>query len=325
MALITRRAFASAGAAAALTIGGGARAQTYPSRPIRWVLGFGAGGVGDLTARLVAPKLAEGLRGQPIVIENRPSAGGIVAAETVARSEPDGHTLLLVTTTTATAAAMYRTLPYDTMRDFTFIGQLAAFDHVIATATDGPYQDLRSLISAAKARPNSLNLGSIGVGSAQHLSVELFKSIAGIEAAIVTYRSTPELINAITTGEVQAGFETLAPVLPQLGGRLRALAIPSEARFPGLPDVPTTAEAGLPGYLIRSWNGVCGPAGMAQPLVDRLNRELGRVAALPDIRSRLLELGVETMSGTPAALRDLMQEEIARYSRIVTDARIERL
>jgi tripartite-type tricarboxylate transporter receptor subunit TctC len=230
MTLISRRALASAGAVAALTMRS-ARAQSYPSRPIRWVLGFGAGGVGDLTARLVAPKLAEGLRGQPIVIENRPSAGGIVAAETVARSEPDGHTLLLVTTTTATAAAMYRTLPYDTMRDFTFIGQLAAFDHVIATASDGPYKDLAALIAAAKAKPHSLNLGSIGVGSAQHLSVELFKSVAGIEAAVVTYRSTPELINAISTGEVQAGFETLAPVLPQLGGRLRALAIPSAARF----------------------------------------------------------------------------------------------
>jgi tripartite-type tricarboxylate transporter receptor subunit TctC len=324
MSLISRRALASAGAVSVMAMGS-ARAQSYPSRPIRWVLGFGAGGVGDLTARLVAPKLAEGLRGQPIVIENRPSAGGIVAAETVARSEPDGHTLLLVTTTTATAAAMYRTLPYDTIRDFTFIGQLAAFDHVIATASDGPYKDLRALIAAAKAKPNSLNLGSIGVGSAQHLSVELFKSVAGIEAAVVTYRSTPELINAISTGEVQAGFETLAPVLPQLGGRLRALAIPSAARFPGLPDVPTAAEAGLPGYLIRSWNGVCGPAGMAQPLVERLNQELVRVAALPEIRNRLLELGVETAATPPADLRNLMEEEIARYSRIVADARIERL
>jgi tripartite-type tricarboxylate transporter receptor subunit TctC len=324
MTLISRRGLASAGAVAALTMGS-ARAQSYPSRPIRWVLGFGAGGVGDLTARLVAPKLAEGLRGQPIVIENRPSAGGIVAAETVARSEPDGHTLLLVTTTTATAAAMYRTLPYDTMRDFTFIGQLAAFDHVIATASDGPYKDLAALIAAAKAKPHSLNLGSIGVGSAQHLSVELFKSVAGIEATVVTYRSTPELINAISTGEVQAGFETLAPVLPQLGGRLRALAIPSSARFAGLPDIPTAAEAGLPGYLIRSWNGVCGPAGMAPPLVARLNQELVRVAALPEIRARLLELGVETAATPPEELRNLMQEEIARYSRIVTDARIERL
>jgi tripartite-type tricarboxylate transporter receptor subunit TctC len=324
MALITRRALATAGTVAALPMRG-ARAQTYPSRPIRWVLGFGAGGVGDLTARLVAPKLSEGLGGQPVVIENRPSAGGIVAAETVARSEPDGHTLLLVTTTTATAAAMYRTLPYDTMQDFSFVGQLAAFDHVIATASDGPYKDLRSLIAAAKARPNSLNLGSIGVGSAQHLSVELFKSVAQIEAAVVTYRSTPELINAISTGEVQAGFETLAPVLPQIGGRLRALAIPSAARFSGLAAVPTAAEAGLPGYLIRSWNGVCGPAGMAPQVVERLNRELLRVAALPEIRARLLDLGVETAAGPPDGLRTLMGEEISLYSRVVADSGIERL
>ena len=322
MAAIGRRALVAAGAAAASFSIGPAGAQ---SRPIRWVLGFGAGGVGDLTARLVAPRLSEGLGGAPVVIENRPSAGGIVAAEAVARSEPDGTTLLLVTTTTATAAAMYRTLPYDTLRDFTFIGQLAAFDHVIATASDGPYKDLRSLIAAAKAKPNGLNLGSIGVGSAQHLSVELFKSVAGIEAAVVTYRSTPELINAIATGEVQAGFETLAPVLPQLGGRLRALAIPSAARFAGLPDTPTAAEAGLPGYQIRSWNGVCGPAGMPAAQVQRLNRELVRVAALPEIRSRLLELGVDTASGTPEALRELMQAEIARYSRIVAEAGIERL
>jgi tripartite-type tricarboxylate transporter receptor subunit TctC len=324
MALITRRMLGSAGALAVLPLGS-ASAQTFPTRPIRWVLGFGAGGVGDLTARLVAPRLSEGLGGQPMVIENRPSAGGIVAAETVARSAPDGHTLLLVTTTTATAAAMYRTLPYDTMRDFTFIGQLAAFDHIIATASDGPYKDLRSLINAAKARPNSVNLGSIGVGSAQHLSVELFKSVAGIEATVVTYRSTPELVNAISTGEVQAGFETLAPVLPQLGNRLRGLAIPSATRFAGLADVPTAEEAGLPGYRIRSWNGVCGPAGMPQPIVEKLNRELLRVAGLPEIRSRLLELGVDTAAGPPKGLEGLMQEEITRYSQIVQDARIERL
>jgi tripartite-type tricarboxylate transporter receptor subunit TctC len=274
----------------------------------------------------VAPKLSEGLGGQPVVIENRPSAGGIVAAEAVARSEPDGYTLLLVTTTTATAAAMYRTLPFDTVRDFTFIGQLALFGHVIATAGNSPYKDLRSLIAAAKAQPGKLNLGSIGVGSAQHLSVELFKSVAQIEATVVTYRSTPELINAISTGEVQAGFETLAPVMPQLpSGRIRALAIPSPERFPGLPDVPTAEQAGLPGYVIRSWNGICAPAGLPAPIVEKLNRELLRVAALPDVRARMLELGVETVAGPPEELRRLMVEEISRFSRIVADARIERL
>jgi tripartite-type tricarboxylate transporter receptor subunit TctC len=324
MSIISRRGLTAMGAS--VLASRGAVAQSYPSRPIRWVLGFGAGGVGDLTARLVAPKLSEGLGGQPVLIENRPSAGGIVAAEAVARSEPDGHTLLLVTTTTATAAAMYRTLPFDTIRDFTFVGQLALFGHVIATAGNSPYPDLRSLIAAARARPGRLNLGSIGVGSAQHLSVELFKSVAQIEAAVVTYRSTPELMNAIATGEVQAGFETLAPVLPQLPtGRIRALAIPSPERFPGLPEVPTAEEAGLPGYVIRSWNGVCAPAGLPAPVLEKLNRELVRVAALPEIRARLLELGVETVSGPPGALRQLMTEEIERYSRIVTEARIERL
>ncbi|MFC3123456.1 Bug family tripartite tricarboxylate transporter substrate binding protein [Pseudoroseomonas globiformis] len=323
MSMISRRTLAAVGAGA-LTLQNAA-AQSYPSRPIRWILGFGAGGVGDLIARLVAPRISEGLGGQPLVIENRPSAGGIVAAEAVARAEPDGYTLLLVTTTTATAAAMYRALPFDTIRDFTFVGQLAVFEHVIATAADGPYKNLRGLIAAARERPGRINLGSIGVGSAQHLSVELFKSVAGIEATVVNYRSTPELINAIATGEVQAGFETLAPVMPQLGGRLRGLAIPAPVRFSGLPQVPTTAEEGLPDYVIRSWNGICAPAGLPPGIAERLNRELIRVAAMPDVQNRLRELGVEPMSGPPDALRDLMKAEIARYDGIVAKAGIERL
>jgi tripartite-type tricarboxylate transporter receptor subunit TctC len=321
---VTRRALLAAAGAAAIARPGLAQ-PAWPTRPIRWILGFAPGGAGDITARLLGPRLQEAL-GQPVLIENRPSAGGIVAAEAVARAEPDGHTLLLVTSTSPTAAAFYRTLPFDTERDFAPVGMISTFGHALLVAPNAPWRDLAALIAAAKARPGTINLGSIAVGTAQHLSAERFRVVAGIRTETVTYRSTPDLVNAVAAGDVHLAFETLPPVIGQIGpgGRVKALAISSAARFPTLPEIPTAIEAGLPGYVAESWNGIQAPARMPRPAIERLNRELNRILAQPDIRERLLALGLVPQPGTPEALQERLVAEIAVYRRVIEEAGIER-
>ena len=316
-------------AATASIAAGPALAQTagaaWPTRPIRWILGFAPGGAGDITARLMAPRL-QAILGQPVLIENRPSAGGIVAAEAVARSEADGHTLLLVTSTSSTAAAFYKSLPFDTARDFAPVGLISTFGHVLMTAPNAPYRDLTDVIAAARARPGRVNIASIAVGTAQHLSAELFRVMAGIETVTVTYRGTPDLVNAVAAGEVALGFEALPPIVGQLGpgARVRALAISAPGRFAGLPEVPTAEEAGLPGYLAGSWNGVQAPARTPPAVVARLNAAINRVVAEPEIRGRLTEMGLQPSPGTPDALQARLLDDVALWTRVVAEARIER-
>lgn len=299
--------------------------QNWPARPIRWILGFAPGGAGDITARLLGPRLQSAL-GQPVLIENRPSAGGIVAAESVARADPDGHVLLLVTSTSPTAAAFYRTLPFDTERDFAAIGMISTFGHALLVAPNAPWRDLTEVIATAKARPGSVNLGSIAVGTAQHFAAERFKLMAGIRAETITYRSTPDLVNAIAAGDVHLGFETLPPVIGQIGqgGRAKALAISSAMRFPGLPDIPTATEAGLPGYVAESWNGIQAPARTPRSITERLNLALNDLLGQPDIRDRLLALGLVPQPDTPDALQERLTREIAIYRRVMAEAGIER-
>ncbi|MBR0646853.1 Bug family tripartite tricarboxylate transporter substrate binding protein [Plastoroseomonas hellenica] len=310
-------------AALGLVTGAASAQQMWPARPIRWILGFAPGGAGDITARLLAPRL-HNLLGQPVLIENRPSAGGIVAAEAVARAEPDGHILLLVTSTSPTAAAFYRALPFDTERDFAPVGMISTFGHALLAAANAPWRNLAEVIAAAKARPGSVNLGSISVGTAQHFAAERFKLMAGIRAETITYRSTPDLLNAIATGDVHLGFETLPPVIGQIGpgGRVKALAISSEERFPALMDIPTVMEAGLPGYVAESWNGIQAPARTPGAVVQRLNRELNHLLALPDIRDRLLTLGLVPQPSDPRALQERLSRETAIYRRVMEEAGI---
>jgi tripartite-type tricarboxylate transporter receptor subunit TctC len=324
--MITRRhllAAAAAGAAATPPIAARAQPAAWrPNRSIRLVLGFAPGGVGDLTARLVAPKMSEML-GQTIVIDNRPSAGGIVAGEAVARAQPDGHTLLLLTTTNSTASALFKSVPYDVSRDFTPVGRLSLFDHVLLVPADGPHKTVGDLIAAARAKPGAINLGSISVGNAQHLGAELFRIMAGVDMTVVPYRSTPDLVNATATGDVQVASEILAPVLSQVqGGRVRALAMCSAERFPLLPDVPTVAESGLPDYVVGSWNGIAGPKGLPKPVVDRLNEALVAAANAPDVRSKLIELGVKPAPSAPGEFDAFIRSEGERWARVVETAKI---
>ncbi len=299
--------------------------EAWPDRPIRLIVGFGPGGAGDITARLLGPKLTEAL-GKPVVIENRPGAGSIVAAETVARSQPDGHTWLLATNTTATAPALYNRLPFDPMRDFELVSRVSFFDHVIAVTPNLPVRNLAELAAYAHANPGKLNIGSISVGNATHLGAALLRTMLGTpDVTLVTYRSTPELLNATATGEVQVASEILPPALSQItAGRIRAIAIAAPERFSRLPDVPTSAESGLPGYIVRSWNGIAVPARTPRQIVERLNAELRRILALPEIRERLLDIGVNPSATTPEEFRNFFAEEAARWSRVIADAQIEK-
>jgi tripartite-type tricarboxylate transporter receptor subunit TctC len=265
------------------------------------------------------------LLGQPVVIENRPSAGGIVASETVARAAPDGHTLLLVTSTAATAPHLFRQLPYHPIDDFAFVSQIATFPHIIVVAANSPHRNLQDLIAGARANPGRTNLGSVSVGTALHLSLELLRSMGNIPAEIVTYRSTGELLNATATGDVHAAMEVAATTLGQISGnRLRALAVTSPTRVSVLPDVPTAMESGLPDYNVITWNSMAAPRGTPRPIIDRLNAEVHRVMAMQDVRERLLPLAVQPSPGTPEAMRELLVRETALWGRVIEAARIEK-
>jgi tripartite-type tricarboxylate transporter receptor subunit TctC len=301
-----------------------AEAQTYPSRPVRIIIGFGPGGVADIVARTVAPKLGDAL-GQQVVVENRPSAGGIVAAGAVAGAEPDGHTLLLISGGNAVSSSLYKQLNYDPLNDFAMVSTLGFFDLAIVVDPTSPYKSLPELIATAKAKPGTINVGTIGIGSTQHLSAELFKSLAGINVVVVNYRATPAVMLALKGGEVQAAIEFLAPLAGQIkSGGVRALGATNNKRSPLLPDVPTVAESGLAGYEATSWNGIAAPAKTPRPIIDRLNREIMKIVDMPDVKARLLELGVEARGSTPDWLRDYFRSESRKWGEVIEKAGIEK-
>ncbi len=315
----TRRALLGA------TLATPALAQTpLFNRPVRLVIGFAAGGAGDITMRMLAPLMQEEL-GQPIVIDNRPGAGGIVSGEFVARSAPDGHTCYLLTTSNMAAPAFFRTIPFDVVRDFAPAGRMVWYDHVIAVNPALPVANLTELIALARQRAGALNIASIAVGNAQHLGVELFRSMAQAPMTTITYRSSPELINALATGEVQVAGELLAPLLPQVrAGRIRLLAVTAPTRFPTLPDVPTSAESGLPDYIVRSWNAIVFPAGTPRPQIEAMNRAIRRALGDTAISTRLIELGGLPEPSSPEELARMIPQEVAAWGRMAQLAGVER-
>ena len=308
---------------ALLSIPLAAIAETYPARPIRLIVGFGAGGVADLTVRVVGQRLGERL-GQAVVIDNRPSAGGVIAAEAAAGAPPDGYTLYLLTNGTAISQSPYKTLPYNAATDFAPISQIGQFDVVILTHPDAPYRTVADLIAAALAKPGSLSIGTVNPGSTQHLAAELFKSMAGIDAVTVPFRTSPAVVTALRAKEVQVGFEMLAPVKAQIeAGALRPLAVTSDSRFSRLPAVPTVQESGLPGYQVSSWNSLAAPAKTPPEIIARLHAEIGAVLAMPDVRQSLLDLGIEPRASSPEALRHMLLAEIDKWKAVIQRAGIE--
>jgi len=299
-------------------------ARTYPSKPIRFLVPFGPGGVGDITARAIAQKLGDAL-GQQFIVDNRPGAGGAVASELVAKAEPDGHTLLLLNNAHAISTSLFRSLPYDAVKDYAPISTVSSFSIVLLVNPEAPAKSVKDLVAQARSSPNKLNVGTVVIGSTQNLSAELFKSMAGIDAVTVPFNNTGALIAALRGNNVQFAFEVLAPVIGQIkAGSMRALAVTPGARFPGLPDVPTVAESGVPGYQVVGWNGIGAPAKTPRAIVDRLNQAINAALAAPDLRQRFQDLGVEARGSTPEAFRDFLAAEIAKWKSVIDKANIPR-
>lgn len=301
-----------------------ASAQNFPSRPIRLVVPFGPGGVGDITARVVAQKMGETM-GQQVIVDNRPSAGGIVAAELVAKSEPDGYTLMLLNNTNAVSAAMFKSLPYDIFRDFAMVTTIGAFSMGVLVAPESPVKTTKDLIALAKTNAGKMNVGTINVGTTQFLSSELFKSMAGLDYTTVPFNNTASVISAVRGGDVRAAFEFLPPVLGQLRAKaLRVIAVTSKTRFTPLPDVPTLDESGLPGYDVVSWNGIGVAAKTPRALIDRLNKEVHAAVNSPQVKKRFQDLGVEPNLNTPEGMRKNVAAEVAKWNALIDKARIPR-
>jgi len=301
---------------------GEAQAQSFPSKTIRIVVPFGAGGVADLTARTVGQKLSESL-GQPVVIDNKPGAGGVAAGDAVAKAEPDGHTLLLMSNGTAVSTGLFKSLPFDAMRDFAPISTLATFDIAILVPADSKFKTLGELLAFAKANPGKLNLGSINIGSTQNLAAELFKSTSGTDMQVVPYNGTPALITALRGGQLDVGVEILGPVLPQVAANaLRVLAVTGEKRAAVLPDVPTAKETGLPSFVASSWNGLAAPAKTPKDVIARLNKDIALALNNPEIKKKLHELNVEALPGTPEQAAALLASEIKRWGDVINAAKI---
>lgn len=308
--------------AGAMVMGFAASAQTFPSKAVRIVVPFGAGGVADLTARTVGQKLSESL-GQPVVIENKPGAGGIVAGEAVAKAEPDGHTLLLMSNGTAVSAGMFKSLPFDAVKDFSPISTLGFFDIAIVTPAESRFKTLGELLAFAKANPGKLNLGTINIGSTQNLAAELFQTTSGVDMQIVPFNGTPAVITALRGGQIDAAVEILGPILPQITAKvLRALAVTGEKRAAVLPDVPTAKESGLPTFVASSWNALAAPAKTPKDVVARLNKEIAAALNSPDVKKKLHDLNVEAYSSTPEQAAELLSSEIKRWGAVIVRAKI---
>lgn len=313
------------GAAAALPLlPGTVHAQAWPTRPVRVIVPFGAGGVADLTMRTVAQHLPERL-GQPVVIENRPGAGGIAAAQAFLAQPADGHTLLMATNGTAVSRALFRELPFEPARDFAPVGLLGSFAIGVLVAPNGPAQDIAAVIGRMRANPGRVNIGTITAGSTQNLSAELFKIRAGVQAEIIAYPQTPQLITALIRGDVEVAFEITGPIWGQIeSGAVKPVAVTSAQRAANLPAVPTLTEAGVPDYDVTSWNAVVARAGTPPQIVTRLNSEINAVLGLPDVQQALTRVGVEPRATTPEALGRLLAEDIARWTEVVARAGIPR-
>jgi len=294
----------------------------YPSRPLRIVVGFTPGGGPDITARHIAQRLSERLK-QQVIVENRPGAGGTVAAGQVARSAPDGYTLLSVSTAHAAAAAIYSKLPYDTLKDLAGITETASSKYLLVVPPSLGVKSVNELVAAAKARPGQINFSSAGVGSGTHFAAEIFKSMAAIDVVHVPHKGIPEAMGETVAGRVQFFMAPIANGMNLVrDGRLVGLGVSSRSRDALLPQVPTIDEAGVSGYAQELWFGLLGPAGLPRPILARLNGEIGRILGDEDTKSRWAPIGMEPRPTSPEEFDRLIAGEIALYTRIARAANI---
>ena len=293
-------------------------AQAYPSKPVKLLVTIGPGSSADILARIVAEELQRRL-GQPVVVENKPGAGGNIAADAVAKSAPDGYTLLMSTISThAINAAMYPSMPFDPIKDFAHIALLAANPNALVVQPSAPVQSLKDVLELAAKKPGEVSYSSGGSGTSQHLAGELMGSLAKVKLTHIPYKSTPESMNAVLSGQVTLSFVSVPVALAQVkAGKLKALGVTSEKPLPWWSEMPTLASQGLPGFNVSAWFGVSAPAGTPEAIVSKINTELMAVMALPTVRDKLQGQGMEVLGGTPAQYLDFIRAETERWGRIV--------
>ena len=319
-----RRTFAAAALSAA-ACWPAARAQAWPARPIKAVQGFAAGGNADTIARVVGNEMARGL-GQPLVVEAVAGAGGTLASAAVARAAPDGYTLLLATGGHAVAGALYDKLPYTTVESFQMVSTVTFFPFLLVTSPNSKFRSLADVLAAARAAPESVAYGSAGVGSTHHLAGELMAKMAGVKLLHVPFRGDSASVTALLGGEIPLVIAPPTAVLGQLkAGKLRALAITGARRWPLMPEVPTVAEQGVPGFDVSSWAGWMLPAGTPQPIVERLHAETQKALQTDAVKARLEEMGGEAHGSTPQDMTAMVAAELKKWTQVVADARITRL
>lgn len=294
-----------------------AQPDAWPSRPIKLVVGYAAGGATDVIARLVAVKLGERL-GQPVVVDNRAGANSNVGAEVVAKAPPDGYTLYVFTIANTINASLYAKLGYDPQKDFEPIGLIAKIPNILVVNNNLPIKSIADYVRFAKASKDGITFASSGSGSSIHLSGEMFKMQTHLNMLHVPYRGSAPAVTDLLGGQVQSMFDNTPSALPHVqGGRLRAIAITSAKRSPLLPDVPTVAESGFPGFDVQSWFGLAAPAGTPKPVIDRLNAELNKVLAAPELRQRFQDLAASPEPGTPEQMRSFAAAETQRWREVV--------
>jgi tripartite-type tricarboxylate transporter receptor subunit TctC len=327
IAAFTLRSVVTSGLAAALlalfaTNSPAPGQSEYPSHPVQLIVPYGPGGVADVGMRIVAEKLSVRLK-QQFVVDNRPSGGGIVAATAVARSKSDGYTLLMTGNPSAISASLFNSLPYNVLTDFASTSTISYFDLLILTKAGSPLKSVGDILQSAGANPGKLNFGTINPGSTQHLGAELFKGVTGINAAIVPFRTSADLVTAVLRGDVDVAFEFYAAVYGLIGEKkLVVIASTGSRRSTYLPDVPTVQENGIKNYEVLSWNGISAPAATPQPVVQALNRAINDVLLIPDVQERARALGLEMRGSSPEEMTARMKTDIAKWASVIEKAGI---
>ena len=298
-------------------------AAQWPAKPIRIIVSYPPGGGADITARLLAPRIAEGLK-QQVVVENRSGAGGSIGGDAAAKSAPDGYTFLLDAANHAVNPSLQTKMPFDTLKDLTPVSLLVQVPNVLVVTPSFPPNTVKELIALVKSKPGAISFASSGNGSAQHLAAELFKAQAGLFMVHIPYRGGAPAIVDVIAGQIPMFFGNMASAIPHVkGGKVKALAITGRTRSPALPQLPTMAESGLPGYEVYEWNAFFAPAGTPADIIERVQRETARALALPEVRERLLALGAEPVGSTAAELEQFRRAEMVKWAAIIKRAGIK--
>jgi tripartite-type tricarboxylate transporter receptor subunit TctC len=314
-----------AGAALAMVLAAApAHAGNYPSKPVRIIVPYGPGGIADVTMRMVADQLSRRF-GQQFFIDNRPGAAGIIGMQAAKEAPADGYTMVMVGGGLTIAKSLFKHLPYDLEKDFQPVSTTASYGLVIASKAGSPYMTIKDLIDAAKAKPGTLNFGTINAGSSQNLSAELFRTMAGIDVSIIPYKTTPELANAVLRGDVDVAFEYFAGFQPSIANKQMAvLATTGLERASNLPDVPTVNESGLPGYEVTSWNGLAVRAGTPAAIVTLLNGAIGDALKANDVQTFSNKAGMDARGMAPDALHDRIKSDVAKWAQLIQKVGIKK-